>query len=232
MYFPWVGFLEQMQLADVFVHYDDVQFSKGSFGNRVQVKTAKGPAWLTIPLRDLRLGQRIDDTIIDDRRDWRGQNRDLLRQAYFKAPFRDEMLSMADKVFAVKGNRLIDFSRASMLVLADYFGLSGQCEFVESSSLGAAGSSSQRVHDIVHCLNGKTYVTGHGAKNYLDHDLFERSGIDIAYMNYLRTPYPQLHGPFTPYVSALDLVANCGREGRQVIQGSTVHWREFIHGSD
>lgn len=38
MFFPWVGFLEQLKLVDVYVFYDDVQFSKGSFTNRVQVK--------------------------------------------------------------------------------------------------------------------------------------------------------------------------------------------------
>ena len=41
MLFPWVGMFEQVALADVFVHYDDVQFSKGSFTNRVQLKTAR-----------------------------------------------------------------------------------------------------------------------------------------------------------------------------------------------
>ena len=30
MYFPWVGMLEQIRLADVFVFYDDVQFSKAA----------------------------------------------------------------------------------------------------------------------------------------------------------------------------------------------------------
>ena len=41
MFFPWVGMFEQIALADVYVHYDDVQFSKGSFTNRVQLKTAR-----------------------------------------------------------------------------------------------------------------------------------------------------------------------------------------------
>jgi hypothetical protein len=33
MFFPWVGMLEQLKLADTYVHYDDVQFEKGSFSN-------------------------------------------------------------------------------------------------------------------------------------------------------------------------------------------------------
>ena len=51
MYFPWAGFIAQMALADVMIWLDDVQFSKGSFTNRIQVKTASGPIkWMSIPL--------------------------------------------------------------------------------------------------------------------------------------------------------------------------------------
>jgi hypothetical protein len=71
MFFPWAGMLEQMCLADAYVHYDDVQFSKGSFTNRVQIKTAMGVQWLTVPLRDLHLGQRILEVVVDNRQDWR-----------------------------------------------------------------------------------------------------------------------------------------------------------------
>ena len=55
---------EQIRLADAFVHYSDVQFSKGSFVNRVQIKTSAGIRWLTVPLEKLKLGQRIDEVRI------------------------------------------------------------------------------------------------------------------------------------------------------------------------
>ena len=231
MYFPWVGFLEQIRLADVLVHYDDVQFSKGSFSNRVQVKTANGSRWLTLPLRDLRLGQRIDETLIDDRKNWRHQQRELLRQAYSGAPFCDDMLRLVDEVFAIRGNRLVDVTRASLRVLAEYFDLTDTCQFKDSTQIAAGGSSSQRVHDIVKAVGGTHYITGHGARHYLGHDMFEASGIAVEYMNYILTPYQQQHGAFTPYVTALDLVANCGPAGRQFIHSASIPWKEFIHGS-
>ena len=71
MFFPWVGMLEQMRVADTYVHYDDVQFSKGSFTNRVQIKTAQGIQWLSMPLRELSLGQEIRGVLVDDRQGWR-----------------------------------------------------------------------------------------------------------------------------------------------------------------
>ena len=51
MYFPWFGFMAQMSLADVFIWLDDAQFSKGSFTNRVQVKTDNGLTWMSVPLK-------------------------------------------------------------------------------------------------------------------------------------------------------------------------------------
>jgi hypothetical protein len=47
-------------------------------------------------------------------------------------------------------------------------------------------------------------------------------------LHYQKLAYPQLHGEFTPYVSALDLVANQGVAGAGVICSSTLPWREFL----
>lgn len=226
MYFPWVGMLEQMRLADVFVHYDDVQFSRGSFSNRVQVKGAHGTSWLTLPLRDFRLGQSIDEIRIDDRSDWRSRHRDTLRQHYLKAPFRDDMLALVDRVFSYESDAVADVSRRSMVELARYFGLD-RPTYLSSRDLPVEGTSSQRVCGIVRHLGGTAYLTGHGARNYLDHALFEECGISVCYMDYRRTPYPQMYGAFTPYVTALDLVANCGPAGAEMIHSGTIPWKEF-----
>jgi len=89
MYFPWVGLLEQVRQSDAFVHYDDVQFTRG-FYNRVQVKTSRGTQWLTVPLRDQHRGQLIDEVTVDDRSDWRSQHLEVLKQAYANAPHYQE----------------------------------------------------------------------------------------------------------------------------------------------
>lgn len=231
MYFPWVGFLEQLRLADVFVLFDDVQFSKGSFTNRVQIKTAEGPQWLSVPLCSLRLGQRINEVKLDERRDWRTKHRDQLSQAYRKAPFVTDMLALVDEVFAKPAVTLSQVAWTSTLALADYFGFASHLRLYDSASMAIDGSSSQRVLEIVRNLGGSIYITGHGARNYLNHISFEKIGVDVRYMDYRCEPYVQLHGEFTPYVSALDLVANCGRDGRRYIQSSTNSWKVFTNES-
>jgi len=232
MYFPWVGFLEQLRLADVFVLYDDVQFSKGSFTNRVQIKSPSGPRWLSVPLPGLHLGQCIDEVRLDERHDWRRQHRDQLVQAYRKAPFSADMLALVNAVFAHPVTTLSELSYASVMAQADYFGLSSHLRLYDAATLGIPGSSSQRVLDIVRAVGGTVYITGHGALNYLDHEAFEAAGVTIRYMRYRRLAYPQLHGEFTPYVSALDLVANCGRFGIDYICSESIYWKDFVHESN
>jgi hypothetical protein len=229
MYFPWVGFLQQLRGADAFVLYDDVQFSKGSFTNRVQIKSATGPRWLTVPLRGLHLGQRINEVNIDERQDWRDQHRSQLVQAYGEAPFGSEMIAIVDQVFAQPVVSLSQLAHASTMALAHYFGLTAQLRQYDASLMGIEGAGTSRVLNIVRSLGGTTYLTGHGARNYLDHEAFEKADIAVRYMDYCVLPYPQLYGEFTPYVSALDLVANCGREGASLIQCKTKNWREFIN---
>ena len=230
MYFPWVGLLEQVRLADSFVHYDDVQFDRG-FYNRVQVKTEQGSRWITVPLSNHRRGQKIDEIVVDDSRNWRKRHRDLLLQAYRKAPFLNDVLAVVDSVFERPIRTLADVSRASLLALVEYFDLRSNRSFGDSRGLGIRGSGSQRLCDIVMAVGGATYITGHGAKNYLDHALFERAGISVKYMNYQCTPYPQLHGLFIPYVTSLDLIANCGKQGVSVIASPAIDWRQFVNES-
>ena len=231
MFFPWVGLLEQIRLADVFVHYDDVQFSKGSFVNRVQLKTVGGLRWLTVPLQNHRLGQRIDAVELAPASGWEATHLALLQQSLGGAPHADDAFNIVKEVYGQGHADLASLARASMLAVAEYFDLARTTRFVDVGSLGIEGASSDRVLSIVRHLGGTRYVTGHGAARYLDHEAFERSNVQVEYMNYRCLPYAQLHGPFTPYVSSLDLVACRGRAGASNICSDTITWKEFLHES-
>ncbi len=232
MFFPWAGMLEQIKLADVFVHYDDVPFSKGSFTNRVQLKTPHAQQWLTLPLSGLHFGQNIDQVQVQPNSVWFNRHIALLEQSLADASFYQDALELYRGVASSSSMSLADVARQSMLVLSDYFKLSHAVAFINSSSLRIGGSGSTRVLDIVKALGGTSYITGQGAKRYLQHHEFAEAGIDVQYMDYRCAPYPQLHGEFIPYVSALDLVANCGPDAAQWLQPQTVGWQEFLGKSD
>lgn len=225
MYFPWVGMLEQMRLADVFVHLDDAQFSKGGFFNRVQLKTAAGTPWFTVPLAENKRGQLLNEMRMAEH-DWRRKHLATLKQTYAAAPHVEEMLGLVESVFNNEHESLAALSAASVEMLAEFFEITPK-KIQWSSAMGVEGTGSARVLAVCEALGAERYVTGHGAREYLNHESFEAAGIRVEYLDYKKREYPQLHGAFTPFVSALDLAANCGRAGREVIDSDTVYWKDF-----
>ena len=155
-----------IRIADLYVHYDDVQFSKGSFVNRVQIKTVDGSKWLTVPLDGIKLGQEIREVRLSDRQNWRESHLNLLKQVYIKAPYKQDMLDLVSSVYNQPATTICDLSINSISAICKYFNISKPDRFLYSSKLGLIGKSSERVLDIVKYLNGSIYITGHGAKNY------------------------------------------------------------------
>lgn len=224
---PWSGLFEQIRLADVFVHFDDAQFSKGGLTNRVKIKTARGPKWLTVPLMNLRLGQSINEVRMD-RTNWRRSHLDKLRQAYADAPFVDDMLAIVETVYGEPHVGIAALDIAAIEACCRYLRITTQC--VRSRELDIDAIGSERVLRIVQELGADVYVTGHGAANYLDHEAFDTAGVRVEYMAYQRREYPQLHGPFDPHLSVLDLIANCGPHAIDYVCSTTVPWMEFVQG--
>lgn len=226
MIFPWAGMLEQVRRADVFVHYDDVQLPQGrSFITRVQIKTAQGVRWLSVPI-ERHGAESIANVKVDDGQPWRKNHLESLRHAYGHAPFGELVLEMARTVLEMKTPFLAELNIASIEVMARYFGFKPR--FLRSGDLNISGHSTERLLAIVQHLEGTKYLTGHGARNYLAHELFAEAGISVEYMQYNIVPYPQAHGPFTPYVTGLDLLANVGTAGIEAMQSTTVPWQDFV----
>lgn len=228
MLFPWVGMFEQLRLADIFVYYDDVQFSKGSFTNRVQIKTASGIKWLTVPLKGVSLGQKINEVQVNYRKDWINNHINFLMQTYKSATHKDDVYDLVSTVYNAKDSTIDKISIKSMNVIMDYFGIFDcRSNIYISSAMEILGKSSQRVLDIVNHFNADHYITGLGALNYLDHGLFEENGVKVNYMNYQKKDYKQDFGKFTPYVSILDLIANLGEKGIDYLCSNAIYWKEF-----
>ena len=229
MLFPWVGLLEQVNLADVIVHYDDVQFSKGSFTNRVQIKTEKNFKWMTVPLEKFKLGTTINNILINQNNDWKERHISLLEFNYKNAQFKDEMLKLVKDIYKKKYEKISDLSRDTFLALLDYFDLRKNKVFLNIENLNIAGKSSDRVLKVVKKVGGKNYISGNGGINYIDHNKFEDHGVKVFYMKYNYITYKQLWGEFNPFVSALDLIANCGKDGRNVISSKSIYWKSFLN---
>jgi hypothetical protein len=224
MYFPWVGFIAQMAMADVCIWLDDAQFSKGSFTNRVQVKLGRGRKWMSVPIAGGGSFQRIHDLEAKGS-EWIKQHREMLLQSFRGYPAMANALAVFDSALATHGT-LCDQLIASAEAQARAFGCM-PASILRSSAIGVSGMSTDRVLRLVQAVGGDQYLTGHGASAYLDHPAMNAAGISVKYMNYMPHPWLQEHGDFTPYVTGLDLLAAAGSSASYHLRPASMDWRDF-----
>lgn len=216
-YVPWRGVFDQVRLADTFVFYDDVQYDKGGWRGRNRIKTAQGTRWLTVPVH-VTGSPRIADVPIDWRQDWARKHLTTLAQAYARAPFLGRYLPLVEAHLARRPQRLADLTIELTIALARELGLE-RTRFLRSSTLGVGGSKTARLVAILGELGATHYVSGPSARAYLDEALLAEAGITVEFMRYEYPEYPQLHPPFDPHVSILDLLFMHGPDAPRFIWG-------------
>jgi hypothetical protein len=220
-YIPWRGFFHQVQKADVFVFYDDVQYDDRGWRNRNRIKTASGTQWLTIPV--LGRGAQVEmiplrDVAICWDRPWPRKHWTTIRHAYSRAPFFRRYGGLVEALYARRDERLADFTIEFVLALARELGLAGT-RFVRSSALGVGGGRMERLLGILKAVGGRHYISGPSARAYVDDALLREAGVTVEYMAYDYPEYEQLHPPYDPQVSVLDLLFMKGPDAPAYIWG-------------
>ena len=218
-YLPWLGFFDQVYRSDIFVFYDDVQFDKNGWRNRNRIKSPAGPHWLTVPVRVNSLEQRIFETEIDDRQPWARKHLGTIRQFYAKAPYLKRFLpELEETLVGGRWQRLIDLDVAVIEMMCRWLGI--ERRMLRSSELGVRGERSERLLNICLSQGASRYLSGSAARAYLDTELFARHGVEVLWQDYQHPVYRQQHGDFIPFLSALDLLLNCGEdESAAIIAG-------------
>lgn len=85
-YLPWKGYFDLINNVDIFVLYDTVQYTKNDWRNRNRVVTANGTSWLTVPVIQKSLNQRINEVEIANQH-WQRKHWLTIEQSYKKTPF-------------------------------------------------------------------------------------------------------------------------------------------------
>lgn len=239
MLLPWLGMFEQVRLCKHFVFYDDVQLPLGGgkgrgFITRVQIKTARGIDWLSLPVARAGRGAQLISESLFPHMDWKREHLGKIVESYRGAPFfRDIFERIVEPIYAFETDRVSEFCMQSMRRVWKELGLAPAHSVSSRLGIGTDLDSSDRVLAICREFGVEDYISGLGAMNYIDYEIFERAKVKIYYMNYAFKPYPQQHGIFSPYVSILDPLFNIGVEGVRQTMGSTaLYWKDWPYMKD
>ena len=212
-YIPWRGYFDLIRQADVFVFLDSVEFSKQDWRTRNKIKTAQGLKWLSVPV--LWRGNStkpISQIRLDPTGAWNTKHVRSIEQAYARAPFRNEVVALLSPIYQDPPEYLYQFNRELTQRLWGFFSGGAPKQFVgdETLSLPDTECKDERLISLCRQLGATRYLSGPSAQAYIQPDTWHRAGIELSYIDYRYVPYPQLHGPFEPFVSIVDTLMQLG----------------------
>lgn len=220
-YVPWKGYFDLIHDADLFVFYDDVQFTKNDWRNRNKLKDPSGTTWITIPVgADIR--RRICD-VAPSNAIWQTKHWKTLSQLYGRAPHFGRYREWLEHVY--RGRVWASLSELNQYLIEhisrDFLGM--KTKFLNSTSLSGEGRGQERLLNMLRDAGATRYVSGPAGKAYIEPGAFDARGIDLVWKDYSGYPeYAQFFPPFRHDVSILDLLFHTGPDAPHYIWG----WRE------
>lgn len=220
-YIPWKGYFDIIHDVELFIFYDDVQFTRRDWRSRNRIRTRQGLLWLSVPTFGDRTTRICDVELADPR--WQKKHWDTLRHVYGRAPYFQRYQAVLEHAYL--GSRWTHLSEMNQhlvaLVARDLLGV--RTTLADSRSFQAEGTRQDRILSVLRSAGASAYVSGPSARSYLDGKAFEAAGIELIWKDYTGYPeYPQLSAPFEHGVSVLDLLFRVGPDAPYYIWG----WRD------
>ena len=208
-YLPWKGYFDLIQNADVFVFYDEVQYTKNDWRNRNRICSKNGVQWLTIPISRDAVKLKISEVRLPETR-WQEDHFQTLQHSYRPARFFRQIEPLLHDFYQTQvWTQLSKLNRHCTESIARLLGISTR--FLDSKDFNLEGDRVARLVSLLRQIGATEYLSGPSARGYLagSESLFAQAGIRLTFKRYEGYPeYPQLYSPFEPAVSILDVLAN------------------------
>ena len=222
-YIPWKGYFDVIAGADIFVFYDNCQYTKRDWRNRNRIKTSTGTEWLTVPVKSKgRKFQKINEAEVLHH-SWVDKHLRSLENNYRKSEYFFQVMEWLYPLYCqFKEHKHL--SVINKLFIKKVCGeLSIEAEIIDSEDFCITGKKSDALLSILQQIDEVSYyLSGPSAMAYLDERLLERHGIRVEWMDYRDYPeYHQLYPPFVHEVTVLDLLFNEGPNSRNFLNHST-----------
>lgn len=214
-FFPWLGYFDKMAKADLFLINDLAQLEKQSPMVRNRILDRSGQTlFINVTVDKHDFMQKPNREVL--LKNWPETRQSLvgkLRACYRRAPYFDAVWPMVETVLEPEYERLIDLQLATIDLGRTCLGIETPMRLQSELAFEPGNTTSERLAKKLKAVGAACYLSGNGAKKYMNDADFAARGIRVVYQQFSYPVYPQVYGgEFVPNLSALDLLFNCGQE--------------------
>jgi hypothetical protein len=213
---PWIGYFQKMVNSNIFIILDDVHLPKtgGSWVNRNLILNNEKRVWATIPIQKPKgRTELIQNVIVNNEKQWKLDYLNKIKNFYRKHEYFHEIYDFLDANLDDNEKSIMKINLRILDSICQFLNLNWP-EVLFSSKFELLDSKNERIVSLVKLATASVYLSGLGAKNYLDESIFTNAGIEVIYSDPSKIEYPQKGvEKFVEGLSIVDALMNIGFKG-------------------
>lgn len=210
-FLPYIGYFQLVAAADLFVVYDNIEYTKKGWINRNRILRNDRDVMITLPLKaDSDFLDVVDRRLADDFRP-----KKLLAQiegAYRKAPHFAETRDLLEDVFVCDDRNLFGFIHHSIGRICTHLGIDTPIRTSSSFAIDHDLKGADKVLALCTAAGADAYVNPIGGVDLYSKDVFAARGIDLSFLRARPIEYTQFGAAFVPWLSIVDVMMFNSRE--------------------
>ena len=184
-FFPYIGYWQLINISDVFVIYDDVNFIKGGWVNRNKILINGKSSFFTIPIKKFHHKDKINEIYISSSEMWKLKMIRMFELKYRKAPFFNEVFPIVQNIILFNTDNLSQLLINQIRIIASYLDINSIIKISSSDFSNSQLRGEERLIDICKKENASIYINAKGGRYLYRHTDFHRNGIQLQFLNYI-----------------------------------------------
>ena len=204
-FLPYIGYWQLINAVDVFVVYDNIQYTKKGWINRNRYLLNGKDKLFTINIKNnsdrLNVNERFlsleykKDKLIT-----------MFQHAYFKGPMKSVALQLLAEIINCQEENLFQYIYNSVVRICEFLEIKTKIIISSSIDIDHSLKAEYKVLAICKELNAETYINSIGGMELYSKEMFKEHGVELKFIKSKPIEYKQFDNEFVPNLSIVDVV--------------------------
>lgn len=206
-FLPYIGYWQLINLADTFVLYDNIEFTRKGWVHRNNILLNGKKKLFTLPIKkDSDYLDIVERFLADNSKRNIERMIKQIEYSYKKAPYFDDVFPMINDIFFNQERNLFNYILYSIQKIIDYLCIDTKIVISSSIDIDHSLKSQDKVLEICRELSATSYINPIGGLKLYNYDDFKKENIKLQFLEPNLSSYSQFDNKFIPSLSIVDLL--------------------------
>ena len=206
-FLPYIGYFQLIHAADVFVVYDNIEYTRKGWINRNRILVNGKDEFITLPLKkDSDFLDVMDRRLADDFEQTSVKILRQVKELYRKAPYVDEVYPLFERIMKFPDKNLFNFIHHSLDIVCSHLAITTPFKVSSTLPIDHQLKGEDKVLAIARGQQATMYINAIGGMELYSAERFASQGMELKFIKSEPISYRQFGNEFVPWLSILDVM--------------------------